>query len=47
LLILPPGGFIVLGFLIALKNIIDRAYLNRASDKQPHSALADHAGGAH
>ncbi len=31
LLILPPGGFIVLGFLIALKNVIDAARVKRAT----------------
>ncbi len=33
LLILPPGGFIVLGFLIALKNVIDAARVKRASQR--------------
>jgi len=33
LLILPPGGFIVLGFLIALKKIIDEALAKRAQER--------------
>ncbi len=33
LLILPPGGFIVLGFLIALKNVIDAARVKRATER--------------
>ncbi len=37
LLILPPGGFFVLGFLVALKNIIDKALERRARRRvKPH-----------
>ncbi|MCP4934910.1 MAG: electron transport complex subunit E [bacterium] len=40
LLILPPGGFIVLGFLIALKNVIDAARVKRASQRAGDSVPA-------
>ena len=38
LLILPPGGFIVLGFLIALKKIIDEALARRAQERSRQAA---------
>lgn len=34
LLILPPGGFIVLGFLLALKSVIDRISQRRGTDAE-------------
>ena len=34
LLILPPGGFIVLGFLLALKSVIDRIAQRRGTDAE-------------
>lgn len=40
LLILPPGGFIVLGFLIALKNVIDGARERRAKAAAHDHGLA-------
>ena len=40
LLILPPGGFIVLGFLIALKNVIDAAREKRAALQATDNRLA-------
>ena len=40
LLILPPGGFIVLGFLIALKNVIDAARVKRASQQAGDQGMA-------
>jgi electron transport complex protein RnfE len=46
LLILPPGGFIVLGFLIALKNIIDTARERRAEKREAEGADALTTGGA-
>jgi len=39
LLILPPGGFIVLGFLIALKNVIDAAREKRARRRVRHPEM--------
>ena len=39
LLILPPGGFIVLGFLIAFKNVIDAAREKRARLKSAHPEM--------
>jgi H+/Na+-translocating ferredoxin:NAD+ oxidoreductase subunit E len=39
LLILPPGGFFVLGFLIAFKNIIDKAREKRALEKARHPVM--------
>lgn len=38
LLILPPGGFLVLGFLLALKRVIDRLLAARASQKSEASS---------
>ena len=40
LLILPPGGFIVLGFLIAFKNVIDAARVKRAALRAGDRGLA-------
>ena len=41
LLILPPGGFIVLGFLIALKNVIDGAMEKRAKSAVKGTGSSD------
>ncbi|WP_317933256.1 electron transport complex subunit E [Halioxenophilus sp. WMMB6] len=38
LLVLPPGGFLVLGFLLAAKRVIDRVVAERTSQK---AAVAD------
>ena len=45
LLILPPGGFFVLGFLIAFKNVIDKAYEKRAKAPAHGPGLADDVDG--
>ncbi len=39
LLILPPGGFIVLGFLIALKNVVDASLEKRAGNRKQRPVM--------
>lgn len=40
LLILPPGGFLVLGFLLALKRVIDRLIAEKQKARNSHLATA-------
>ncbi len=42
LMVLPPGGFLTLGFLIALKRVIDKRNAERAAAASAPVALATH-----
>lgn len=44
LAVLPPGAFLGLGFLIAIKNLIDRGAQRRAAARSPAAVAAPQAG---
>ncbi|GAB2190301.1 electron transport complex subunit E [Sessilibacter sp. MAH1] len=41
LLVLPPGGFLVLGFLLALKRVIDAVWDNKTNSAQQNTQTLD------
>lgn len=41
LLVLPPGGFVILGLLLALKRLIDRTVQEQSATKTKHQSATD------